>query len=219
MIMIAPWVIPAATAALGAFGAERRNRVDQNEAKKNRAFQADQAQTNRDFQERMRNTAWQASVADMEAAGLNPALAYSQGPAASPGGSMGSGSAPGAAADSVSSAMQLMQQRKALKLLDKQIAKTDSEAEKAEYEAQLSGGRVGWLNQQGRWEDWMKAELDGKNAQNRLMGAQARNYGAMADIAGPKAELFDFISDALGPALDFLRKQGGRIPNLRRNNR
>lgn len=47
---------------------------------------ADQAQANRDFQERMSNTAYQRAVTDMKSAGLNPMLAYSQGPASTPGG-------------------------------------------------------------------------------------------------------------------------------------
>ena len=38
------------------------------------------------FQERMRNTQYQAAVKDMKAAGINPMVAYSQGGAASPGG-------------------------------------------------------------------------------------------------------------------------------------
>lgn len=58
-------------------------------------FEADQADINRDWQQQMSNTAYQRAVQDLQAAGLNPALAYQQGGAATTSGATAAGHAAG----------------------------------------------------------------------------------------------------------------------------
>lgn len=83
-------------------------------------FNAQQAQLNRDFQERMSSTAYQRGMADMRAAGLNPILAYQRGGASTPSGSSASGTPAtmpdlGQAAHSAMSASRMKQEINNLK--------------------------------------------------------------------------------------------------------
>jgi len=89
----------------------------------------------RQWSERMRGSQWQATVADMEAAGINPAVAYSRGTNAVPSGPTASYDNP--LDGSVTSALAARAQNKQLELLDAQIWKATEDAKISQAEAQM----------------------------------------------------------------------------------
>lgn len=72
-------------------GQQRTNEANSAQALRSMEFSAGEAKKNRDFQETMRATQYQAAMDDMAEAGLNPILAYQQGGAGNLAGAQGVG--------------------------------------------------------------------------------------------------------------------------------
>lgn len=97
------------------------------------AFTASEAQKQRDWEEQMSNTAYQRQVADMRAAGINPALAMSGGSGAStPSGSSAASVAPSGPGLSMSDILQLV-----MLPLQKKLVKAQAQQARDQGEAAL----------------------------------------------------------------------------------
>lgn len=120
-----PLVPAIATGLSGIFGVAGQTSAN--------AANAAEARRNRQWQERMSNTAYQRQVADMRAAGLNPAMAYPQSGATTPGG--GQARMEDVAAPGVSAARGALDSFNDFKTRTAQTRLTNAQARQLEIES------------------------------------------------------------------------------------
>lgn len=200
------------------------------------------ARENRDWEERMSNTAWQRGVNDMVKAGINPMLATSSGPASTPSNSAATVQPVDALGKGVSSAASVGAQGLALKQQEANIQatlanayKTTQEGESAKWyaaNAQLAANYDMNLKRQGVLAKMQEMDLTDaqirqinemlpylKNASdwgaklNQQLTHSAESQGKLLDLQIPEAKATADWFTTMGPA-DKAAGFAGKAANL-----
>jgi uncharacterized membrane-anchored protein YhcB (DUF1043 family) len=177
-------------AGLGYLGTQDTNTASAQIAQQSTEASMAEAQRNRDFQEKMSNTAYQRQVEDMKSAGLNPMLAYMKG---------GGASTPAGSTGQVTSAQYTSPVSGAVsaRLTSAQAKKTEAEVPNVELQSKKVGQEIDNLktdndktkafidNIKQEYQNLVKQGLNLTEVGNQirknidLMSAQIKNFGQL----------------------------------------
>lgn len=166
-----PWGAIAG-GAIGLGGALLQNQWSADAASHANSFTERMINQQEGFQTAMSNSAYQRGMVDMRAAGLNPMLAYMQGGASTPSGSMGTGAVPtvqNAVGAGLNSALDLMRQQVALRQAESQIRTNDSvqRLQDAQASATLTNADFTGLKSTALKSQLSAIEREAKNREKR----------------------------------------------------
>ena len=200
----------AAPTALGVYGQSQANASNAKEAKRQR-----------EFQERMRATQYQTAVEDMRKAGLNPALAYSQGGAGTPSGAMArmesttagvTGGVDSALTNAVAVANAVAQTRKTnaeaaqinlessarVAQIEAQIAQLKASTEATDAQKFKTGAETSFVRQQMEFNaKTLQERMDQIMKENNLLDANAAESRQRRKL-GEQNEVHDFYKRNVG---------------------
>lgn len=166
--------------ALSFFGGERRNEA-----------QAEQAQIANEFSAQQFATRYQTTVKDMQAAGLSPMLAYSQGGGVAPTGQQAQ------MQDTVTPAVQKYNE---YKLNNAQVANVNADTENKKAQAAN-----------------IEADTVLKRAQAFLATAQEGQAGASADLSRANVNYLETAAKKIAEEIKNVPKEGNRLDALVKN--
>lgn len=161
------------------------------------AFNAQQAQLDRDFQERMSRHKWRYGIEDMKAAGINPALAYSSGMGGAPPGAQARASG----GDPAQTALQSYLARSQKNLTRQTAEKVDAETDRTLAEESRVHSAQDLLIEQK------------KNAVKQGRGIDLQNTALEYSLQRQRADA-EFYNSEFGKKLRQVEKTGEAIAPL-----